>query len=226
MNLITNEKPRSSLVGQRFGRLQVISVLGYTLPPCGKREWRYQCECDCGNGKIATAQNLNKGDTRSCGCLAKEHGSSLNLRHGHSHSPTYNSWSAMLARCHNHKHAAFNNYGGRGIIVCERWRLFDNFLSDMGKRPDGTTIDRIDVNGNYDLRNCRWATKEQQAQNTRRTLRVIYQGVEMGFAVAARKAGIKLPAAKSQLWRGWAVEKIIPGATLLQENTDADAIRA
>jgi hypothetical protein len=164
---------RRDLSGQRFGRL-VALVPAYRKPVRG---WYWHCRCDCGSEKIIHGPNLTNGDTRSCGCLKKEaqkrprpgHG----RRHGHSprgtRTPTYESWAAMIKRCTNPKIKYFKYYGGRGIRVCERWRSFENFLADMGERPEGTTIDRYpDKNGNYEPGNCRWATSKEQGRNKRK----------------------------------------------------------
>jgi len=92
-------------------------------------------------------------------------------KHGHrkndNRTPTYNSWRAMKARCYYTKHDAYYNYGGRNITICNTWLIFENFLSDMGQRPVGKSLDRIDPDGNYTPENCRWATNKQQAQNKR-----------------------------------------------------------
>lgn len=124
------------------------------------------CRCICGAQREVDLWSLQQGTSRSCGCVNE-------ARHGHSiygaRSPTYGSWSAMIQRCTNPNHSSFQNYGGRGIKVCDRWFRFKNFLTDMGDRPIGCTLDRFpDNNGNYEPGNCRWATPKQQASNKRR----------------------------------------------------------
>lgn len=215
MFLLTDKSPRNSLVGERFGRLMVIAVAGYTLPPCGKAEWYYVCNCDCGTTKTISAQNLRKGDARSCRCLAREEASVRSKTHGMSHKPTYGSWASMWQRCSNEKHKAFENYGGNGVQVCDHWSDFSNFLADMGVRPAGTSLDRIDGTKGYEKSNCRWATPAEQSANRRNSIRVLYHGREMCFAHAVRAAGLDITVAKQRRWRGWPVERIIPGATPL-----------
>ncbi len=158
------------LAGQVFGRLLVVSRADNVG---AKVAWL--CQCACGSEKIVMATNLLAGTTVSCGCLRSEHQSARiakrNLRHGHNRSGqesrTHKSWVSMLTRCGNPNHKSFASYGGRGIQVCARWKRFENFLADMGERPDGKTLDRIDVNGNYEPANCRWATPSEQQKNKR-----------------------------------------------------------
>ena len=158
------------LTGHQYGRLTVIRRAGHR----GKKVI-WLCSCKCGGEARPTSANLRNGTTKSCGCLQIETAAAAARKrstvHGHNPtgkaSPTYNSWHSMRARCTRASHKSYPNYGGRGITVCDRWREFANFLSDMGERPDGMTLDRIDNDGNYEPLNCRWATASQQQQNKR-----------------------------------------------------------
>lgn len=158
----------SAMVGRRFGRL-VVTGFADTV----RRNFRWNVVCDCGGSAIVMGYSLTGGSTRSCGCLTKERTAEQNktLRqrrtHGKRKTPEYNSWDAMHRRCNDKKNIAYANYGGRGIRVSDRWSSFEVFLSDMGSRPEGTSIDRINNDGNYEPGNCRWATRSQQAKNKR-----------------------------------------------------------
>lgn len=161
----------SSFIGERYGRLTIESV-----------EYRrgrvpyVNCVCDCGNRTVVSYYGLRKGSSQSCGCLRKDvqrarylagNGPS-NKTHGQNGSPTYNSWRGMMERCYNTSHVRYQHYGGRGIIVCERWHSFENFIADMGERPSGLTLDRKDNDGNYTPENCRWVNYKTQARDKQR----------------------------------------------------------
>src|SRR5215831_891937 len=148
---------------KKFGRLRVLEYAGSRD---GRAEWL--CLCECGNYKTVLGRHLTTGNTQSCGCLKL---SGNNFQHGHNQAgaptPTYRSWQKMRARCNNPRNNRFSLYGGRGIKVCRRWDSFENFLADMGERPLGMTLDRIDPDGDYKPGNCRWATPTQQRANRR-----------------------------------------------------------
>lgn len=161
MNLV--ERLKEELIGKRFS---MLVVTGIGSSKCQRRRW--VCLCDCGNTTEVFAQNLRSGGTKSCGCVG-------NITHGETvggNSKTYSVWVEMLRRCNDTKNRSYSRYGGIGVTVCEEWHSFEQFLSDMGKKPDGMSIERIDVNLGYSPSNCKWIPLSHQNNNKRNTLRL------------------------------------------------------
>jgi len=176
------------LTGQVFTRLTVIA---YVERRRGISVWR--CLCSCGNEKIASMDNLNRGYTKSCGCLKFEyiHNQKNRLIHGMKHTTLYTVWQNMNRRCSDPTTKSYKDYGARGIKVCKKWRNAAGFFDDMKDswRP-GLTIERVNNDLGYNKDNCIWVPKARQTCNTRTTRWVLYQGVRMCLADAARKSGI------------------------------------
>lgn len=169
-------KTARELTNQVFGKLTAL----VHFVQAGKSKWN--CRCACGNKVDVYATHLLRGNSTSCrNCF----GAPVKTL------PAHASWVAMLTRCNNPNHEAYERYGGRGIKVCSDWLAFENFYRDMGVRPDGLTLDRIDSNGNYELNNCRWATRKEQSNNTSTNRRINYVGEMLTIAEVARKTGEK-----------------------------------
>lgn len=155
------------MTGQKFGLLTVLAKTG--VDKGGNAIWF--CYCECGSYHSVIRINLRNGNVTSCGCraraLSSERLANQSLKHGHaaSRSPTYVTWEAMRQRCNNSNSDWYHRYGGRGIVICERWNDFRLFVEDMGFRPAGKTLDRINPDGNYEPDNCKWATPLEQSNN-------------------------------------------------------------
>lgn len=150
-------------VSGKFNSLIVIKDLGVI----GRRRM-VMAQCDCGVVKEFRFDLIKRGTTKSCGCIYIAERGQATKTHGYSGTPTYSSWQQMRDRCTNPNSTGYENYGGRGIIYDPRWEQFENFLEDMGERPEDTTLDKIDNNGNYCKENCRWADKTTQTFNRRK----------------------------------------------------------
>lgn len=158
-------KPRQNIyVGQRFEKLV---VLGYAGTRSTHR--RYKVKCDCGTEFETYGFHLKQGNTTSCGCTSGKTRRPIERKeHGHSNSPTYSSWCNAKSRCYNPNDKEYANYGERGIVMADAWKEnFEQFLADMGERPDGMTLDRIDYNKGYEPGNCRWVNSHIQTSNRR-----------------------------------------------------------
>lgn len=182
---------RADLVGQRFGRLTVAAYL-YTR---AKRAY-WLTLCDCWRTKVASGASLQGKKVSSCGCFRASLG-------GLSGTPTYISWRSMLGRCYKPSPINKASYFDRGIKVCKRWHDYRKFLRDMGDRPLGKTLDRIDVNGNYCKRNCRWATQTEQMNNTRVNRRITVDGETHTQTEWERIKGISIGTIYARMKNGW-----------------------
>lgn len=188
--------------GEKRGRLVVIK---YDDPG------RWLCRCACGEMITVQTSNLNNGHTRSCGCLNRETRATVHRTHGLSRTSEYRIWRGVRDRCFNPRNHAFADYGGRGITVCARWNSFAHFLADVGPRPTPHhSLDRKDNGKGYSKKNCRWATKIQQANNSRSNLRLELHGRIMTQAEWARELGIKTATICCRLrYYGWSVERAL-----------------
>ena len=192
----------TEVVGEKHGRLTVMIKTGRTKD----RKTLVMCKCDCGNTAVVILKNLRNGNTRSCGCLSNERRAKTSrehAKHGMHDSAEYHTWEGMIQRCTNPNTIGWPNYGGRGISVCERWLDFKNFYSDMGQKPKGYTIERIDNNGPYSPENCRWATTREQSLNQRRSTYFTIGGVTAHISEWGAKIGITPNLIRARLRNGW-----------------------
>lgn len=184
------------LKNKQFFNLKVISINGKL--DNGGLLWL--CECTCGNKKVYPSSSLIAGRAKSCGCKR--------IKHGFSKTPTYDSWGDMKQRCLNKNNKFFKDYGGRGIKICKSWLLFKNFLKDMGEKPVGKSLDRINNNGNYCKKNCKWSTPEEQSNNIRKNIKIKYQGITLNLSQWSRKLKINNSTLYDRIIRhGWETNK-------------------
>ena len=202
------------LAGQRFGRLVVLERVGTNKS--GNVLW--SCLCDCGNRIIARSDHLKDNHIQSCGCLQKEIASKSCIEnkttHNMSKTKIYGAWGNMRKRCYNIKNKEYKNYGGRGINICDEWNNektglinFYNWSMANGYKED-LTIDRKDVNGNYEPSNCRWATYKEQANNKRNNHYITYKNETNTVTEWSEKLGIKRKTLDWRIANGWTTEKL------------------
>lgn len=195
------------MIHKRFSNLTVIS-------DCGKDKHGallWLCICDCGGSKAFTGSTLRNGIAKSCGCVYG------NTKHGLRHTNGYSSWQSMITRCTNKNHKSYENYGARGITVSEEWLDCANFFRDMGARPDGMTLERIDNSKGYFKENCKWATRAEQNRNHRRNIMITFNGKTQCLKDWAIETQIKYDVLIARINKlGWSIEK-----TLTQRSRNA-----
>lgn len=190
----------NDLSGLTFGRLAVERRAGTSAN--GKALWL--CHCTCGNCISAVGTDLRSGHTTSCGCRRAERNRTSSLSHGMSSTPTHRTWQSMWTRCTNQNVKSYADYGAKGVRVCDRWRDFAAFLADMGRRPDGKTLDRYpDHMGKYEPGNCRWATKVEQQRNTSANSIIEHDGRRLTQAEWVERTGIKQGTISYRIRSGW-----------------------
>ena len=180
---------REDLTGQRFGRLTVIEFV-----PNDKPHAYWKCQCDCGNTIKTTTCSLRSGHSASCGCLNREKIIASCRVHGQWNTRLYRIWDKMKTRCYNSNSKAYKDYGGRGITVCDEWKNDFKAFYDWSMAngyTDELSIDRIDVNGNYEPSNCRFADRKTQQRNRRDNIKIEYQGEKQCLVDIARLLGIR-----------------------------------
>lgn len=195
------------LTKQTFNRWTIIEHAGKTK--WGASLWL--CRCSCGNKHIVNGANIVNGQSKSCGCLNIERSRNASCTHDKSRTPEYRIWANMIHRCINPNSQSFENYGKRGIEVCDTWiNSFTNFIEDMGKRPsDKYSIDRIDNNGNYSPDNCKWSTKKEQCNNRRNNNIINLDDKKQTLAQWAVELNIHESTIRRRLRSGWPINKVL-----------------
>lgn len=191
------------IAGKKFGMLTAIHR---GVPHQRYKQARWLFKCECGEEKLIFGYLVWGGKIKSCGCYMKSHPS--NLRHGLNGTREHRSWTAMRGRCLNKSNSAYPDYGGRGITICQRWNSFENFYADMGKCPDGKTLDRRDNNGNYEPSNCRWATRKEQVRNRRISGKYSFNGKSQSLSAWAEEMNLPYWTIWTRYKNGWRGNKL------------------
>lgn len=199
----------TEFVPETYGRLTAIGP-AFLLAKGKLKRLAYQaCQCDCGCLGVYSVSDMQRASCTSCGCLSRERAATINKTHGRTGTAEYKAWKNMNSRCYNPKNCRYSRYGGRGIAVCDRWKKFSNFLVDMGMKPSQThSLDRINLNGDYEPGNCRWATRLEQMNNTKRNHLVIIGDKTDTLANWCRFYGVPYKVANYRLRIGIPAEQV------------------
>lgn len=200
-------------VGRKFNRLRVVRKITPVRCRSDRVHFTWECVCRCGKTKEVRGNHLLKGLVQSCGCLQKEtmaRNGKGTRTHGKTGSVEHRAWIAIKQRCCDQNSESWNNYGGRGIKICDRWMSFDNFIKDMGMRPSPKhSINRKDNNGDYTPCNCEWAVAKVQQRNKRTNRLITYKGVTRCIAEWAEVTGLHKVTIKLRLDRGWSTQRTL-----------------
>lgn len=189
------------ITGTRYGKLCAVKPHSRT----SGQSYRWLWACDCGGQKVLHSYSAKKAG--QCGCETAAKLAARHRTHGAAATPMYKLYHAMKDRCGNTHNTHYSHYGARGIRVCERWlESYENFLLDMGERPPGTTLDRVNNDGNYEPGNCRWASRRQQQRNRRNNNTVTLDGVTMCMTEWCEHFGIQFTTVRGRIRRGWSIE--------------------
>lgn len=205
MNLI-------DLTGMKFGRLTVISRGEDAINKNGRHRARWNCVCDCGKNVLVYGDNLRDGKSTSCGCITKEVLSSRQKTHGDSNKHLYWAWKSIKARCYNKNTRYYNYYGGRGIQMCDEWKNSYEAFRDWAYTSgytQGLSIDRIDNDDNYSPANCRWVTRDVQANNKRNNIMVEHEGITHNVTEWCNLLGLKAKTIFTRIYAGHSPEEAI-----------------
>jgi hypothetical protein len=193
------------MVGKKYNMLTVMLDVGYS-----HGQQSYLCSCDCGNKLVIAGQRIRNGQSKSCGCLARKQTSQRHKTHGLSKTPEYRAWAKIKMRCTNPNDPNFYRYGGRGVGMCDEWyNSFEQFYKDLGKRPNGMSLDRIDNNQGYSKDNCRWATPQQQAANRELSIVIDYDGKSMCLKEWSRHINRPYTTMLSHYKKGYSINQIL-----------------
>lgn len=212
------------ITGKKYGFLTAIRFSHYKDYKCGQRHRVWLFRCECGNDVLIPIGQARAGGTKSCGCKKSEFVAKARTSHGYANhrktgkiNSTYLAWVNIRNRCFNKKNDRYHVYGGRGITVCERWMKFENFISDMGEKPEGMSIERIDVNKEYSPENCKWIPMKSQYKNKTNTILVEFNGVSMCLADASKLSGMSYSCLYERLKNGISGEMLFKPSGYFQK---------
>lgn len=190
------------LTGKTFHMLTVVEYAGNR-----KQQHYWLCRCECGTIREITTAQFNFGRVKSCGCLSGKTTAMRNYKHGYSGTRIHLAWKQMKKRCYNPKDSRYTSYGARGITVCDRWlHSFENFLADMGEPPPNLTLERIDVHQGYSPENCRWATRQEQANNTQKSKWLTHDGRTQTMLDWSKELHINYSTLRARIRKGWSIQ--------------------